>query len=156
MKNGIGSTIVKLPPPIFYATAIGLGLVTHHFFPFELLPEIWKGRIGTVLFSISGAIIPFILIRYNKLKTPFFNVYKPARALVTDGPNRFSRNPGYVVLTLLYLGIAVNLNNIWILGLSIPLILVVDLLIIRREEKELEEIFGESFLQYKSAVRRWI
>ena len=156
MRNGIGSTILKLPPPIFYVTGIILGMIMDHFFPIPLLPEVWKDRIGIILLSISGTIISLVVIRYKKLKTPFFNVYKQPKALITGGLNRYSRNPGYVALSFLYLGIAVNLNNIWILGLSIPIILVMDLLVIRREERHLEAIFGKEYLQYKSTVRRWI
>lgn len=155
MKNAIKSTGLKLPPPMFYITALLLGLVLHYFFPFTLLSEMWKYSIGIVLISISSTIIPFVIIRYKKSKTPF-DVRKPAKVLITDGPNRYSRNPGYLSLTLLYLGIGFILNNIWILGLSIPVILGMDLLIIRREESHLEAVFGKEFLRYKSAVRRWI
>ena len=155
MKNAIKSPGLKIPPPIFYVTAIILGLVLHYFFPITFLSEVWKYSIGIALILISGTIIPLVIIRYKKLKTPF-DVRKPAKILITDGPNRYSRNPGYLALTLLYLGTGFILNNVWILALSIPVILGMDLLIIRREESHLEAVFGKEYLRYKSAVRRWI
>ena len=155
MKNSIQSTGLKIPPPIFYLTALLLGLVLHYFFPITLLSEVWKYSIGVALIVISFTIIPFVIIRYKKLNTPF-DVRKPAKALIMDGPNHYSRNPGYLSLTLLYLGIGFILINIWILGLSMPVILVLDLWIIRREESHLEAVFGKEYIRYKSAVRRWI
>jgi protein-S-isoprenylcysteine O-methyltransferase Ste14 len=155
MKNAIKSTGLKLPPPIFYITALLLGLVLNYFFLITLLPEVWRYSVGIALIVVSGAIVPFVIIRYKKLKTPF-DVRKPAEALITDGPNRYSRNPGYLSLTLLYLGVGFILNNIWILSLVVPVVLIMDLWIIRSEERHLEAVFGEQYLRYKSAVRRWI
>jgi len=156
MKNAINSTGLKIPPPIFYITALLIGLGLQYFFPITFLSAVWHYGIGNALALSAGTIIPFVIIRYNKSKTPFFDVRKLAKVLITDGPNRYSRNPGYLSLTLLYLGIGFILNNIWILGLSIPVILVMDLLIIRSEESYLEAVFGEEYLRYKSTVRRWI
>ena len=155
MENTTQNTGLKLPPPIIYATALFLGLVLNYLFPITLLSDVWRYSVGIALLIVSGANIPLVIIRYKKLKTPF-NVRKPATALITDGPNRYSRNPGYLSLTLLYLGIGFILNNIWILGLSIPVISGMDLWIIRREESHLEAVFGKEYLRYKSAVRRWI
>jgi len=149
------STGLKLPPPIIYVTALFLGLVLNYFFPTTLLPDVWRYSVGIALIVVNIAIAPLAIIRYKKLKTPF-DVRKPARALVTDGPNRYSRNPGYLSLTLLYLGVGFILNNIWILGLVVPVVLIMDLWIIRSEERHLEVVFGEQYLRYKSAVRRWV
>ena len=148
-------TGLKVPPPIIYATALFLGLVLNYFVPITLLPDVWRYSVGIAFVVVNIAIIPFVIIRYKKLKTPF-NVRKPARALITDGPNRYSRNPGYLSLTLLYLGIGFILNNVWILSLVVPVVLIMDLWIIRSEERHLEALFGKQYLQYKSAVRRWV
>jgi len=155
MENTTMNTGLKLPPPIIYAAALFLGLVLNYFFPITFLPDVWGWGIGIALLVVAGAIIPFVIIRYKKVKTPF-DVRKPASTLITDGPNRYSRNPGYLTLTLLYLGIGFILNNIWILSLVVPVVLIMDLWIIRSEERHLEAVFGEPYLRYKSAVRRWV
>jgi len=149
------STGLKLPPPVIYLTALFLGLVLNYFFPITLLPDVWRYSVGLTLMLTSGSIVPFVVTRYKKLNTPF-DVRKPASTLITDGPNRYSRNPGYLALTLLYLGVGFILNNIWILSLVIPVVLIMDLWIIRSEERHLEAVFGEQYLRYKSAVRRWV
>lgn len=149
------STGLKLPPPIIYATILFFGLALNYFFPIAFLTDVWGYGVGIVLIVVSMAIIPFVIIRFKKAKTPF-DVRRPAKVLITDGPNRFTRNPGYLSLTLLYLGIGFILTNIWIVGLVSPIVLIMDLWIIRSEERQLEALFGEQYLQYKRAVRRWL
>ena len=100
--------------------------------------------------------MPLVLRRFRRAGTPFFNLRKPASALITEGPYRFSRNPSYVSLTLLYLGIGTLLNNGWILLLVVPVLLVMDLWVVRKEERHLETKFGEDYLRYKAAVRRFL
>jgi protein-S-isoprenylcysteine O-methyltransferase Ste14 len=75
---------------------------------------------------------------------------------VTDGPFRYTRNPIYVALTLFYLGIGVVLNALWVLLLIVPLIVVMQLGVITREERYLERKFGDEYLRYKARVRRWL
>ena len=99
--------------------------------------------------------MPPVLVRFRRSGTTI-DVRKPATALITEGPYRFSRNPIYVSLTLLYLGIGTLLNNAWILILVAPVFLVMNMWVVSREERHLEATFGEEFLRYKAAVRRWL
>ena len=98
-------------------------------------------------------IMPAVLGRFHRADTPF-DVRKPASALVTDGPYRFSRNPTYVSLTLVYLGIGMLLNNGWALVLTAPLVVLTDRRVVASEERHLEAKFGDQHLRYKSSVRR--
>jgi protein-S-isoprenylcysteine O-methyltransferase Ste14 len=38
---------------------------------------------------------------------------KPVPRLTTEGPFRYSRNPSYVALAMIYAGIAVLRNSLW-------------------------------------------
>ena len=68
---------------------------------------------------------------------------KAVSSLVQDGPFRYSRNPGYLSLTMLYAGIAVLRNALWAI-LLLPLVLyVIQREVIEREERYLEHTFGE-------------
>jgi protein-S-isoprenylcysteine O-methyltransferase Ste14 len=81
---------------------------------------------------------------------------KPVSSLVQDGPFRYTRNPGYVALAMLYIGIAVLRNALWAMVL-LPLVLyVIQREVIEREERYLERTFGEEYLDYKVRVRRWV
>lgn len=80
----------------------------------------------------------------------------PQKTLITSGPYRFSRNPLYLGGNVfIFFGAALLLGTptgLLIAAIHIPL---VDLFI-RREEKQLEQKFGEEWVQYKKRVGRWL
>ena len=77
-------------------------------------------------------------------------------AVVRHGPFRFSRNPMYLSLTGLYVGIAVSVNALWVTVL-LPVALVSIMVgVIAREESYLERKFGTEYTRYKTTVRRWL
>jgi protein-S-isoprenylcysteine O-methyltransferase Ste14 len=82
--------------------------------------------------------------------------FNPSTCIVAHGPYRFSRNPMYIGLAVLTVGIAFLVDCAWIL-LAVPIgLVVIDRLVITREERYLERKFGEEYLSYKRRVRRWI
>jgi len=83
--------------------------------------------------------------------------HRPAvERLVTDGPFRYTRNPGYLGLTMLYAGIAVLRNSLWAILLLPVVLYVIGREVIGREERYLERTFGEEYLAYKTRVGRWV
>jgi protein-S-isoprenylcysteine O-methyltransferase Ste14 len=81
---------------------------------------------------------------------------RPTSSLVTDGPFRHTRNPGYLAATISYAGIASLTNALWVILLLPVMLLMVQRAVIEREERYLERKFGEEYLRYKALVRRWI
>ncbi len=151
-KEGPG---LRVHPPVIYLAALLIGIGLNHWWPIRPLPGPWGGVTGVVLIAAGVAIMPPVLLRFRRADTPF-NPHKPASALITDGPYRFSRNPAYIALTLWYLGAGLILNNGWVLLLAIPVLLVMDRWVIPAEERHLQAKFGEQYLCYKSQVRRWL
>ncbi len=84
------------------------------------------------------------------------NPTQPATTIVETGPFRFTRNPLYVGLTIIYVGLSLALNTWWSLFLLIPVWIVMHLFVVRREEAYLERKFGETYLTYKRRVRRYL
>ena len=81
---------------------------------------------------------------------------QPTTTIVTSGPFRFTRNPIYTSLTLLYIGIALIVNSLLTI-LLLPIILVLmNVGVIAREERYLERKFGTQYLAYKQRVHRWL
>jgi protein-S-isoprenylcysteine O-methyltransferase Ste14 len=97
--------------------------------------------IGTRLFAAAGTNVPPTL---------------PTTALVVDGIYRRSRNPLYLGLILVYLGLGVAAGSLWAIGLLVPLLWVINVGVVKREERYLERKFGEAYRAYKARVRRWI
>ena len=81
---------------------------------------------------------------------------RPVPRLTTEGPFRYTRNPGYLALAMIYAGIAVLKNSLWAIHLLPLMLYVIQREVIGREERYLERTFGEEYLAYKARVRRWV
>lgn len=150
--NGPG---LKVPPPVFYIFSITGSIGMERFYPTGYLPATPSFYSGVVAAIMASILIVMVMRKFKQAATPF-DVRQGASALVTDGVMNYSRNPGYLALTLFYIAIGLMLNNAWILFLTLPLILMMNIRVIRREEMHLEQVFGEEFRRYKQRVRRWI
>jgi len=96
---------------------------------------------GTRCFAAAGTNVPPTL---------------PTTALVVDGIYGRTRNPLYLGLTLVYLGLSVAAGSLWAIGLVVPLLWVINVGVVKREEHYLERKFGDAYRAYKARVRRWI
>ena len=81
---------------------------------------------------------------------------KPASSLQITGIYGITRNPMYIGLAIVYLGITCFIGNWWNLILFPLLLIFVQEYIIKREEKYLEAEFGQEYEEYKNKVRRWL
>jgi len=81
---------------------------------------------------------------------------QPTLAIVVDGPFRFSRNPLYLALTGIYVGLAMLFNMAWPILLLPVLLALLHWGVIRREERYLEAGVGSTYLSSKARVRRWL
>jgi protein-S-isoprenylcysteine O-methyltransferase Ste14 len=75
--------------------------------------------------------------------------------LISTGPYAISRNPMYVGWTLLYLGAALVTRNAWMFA-SLPIVAGVIHRDVLREERTLEQAFGQEYLRYRKLVRRYL
>ena len=106
--------------------------------------------------SLAGAGVMAMAMRGFKAAGTNVQTVLPATALVTTGIYARSRNPIYVALTTIYLGLALALNAVWALGLLVPVLVVMHYGVIRREERYLERKFGDAYRDYSARVRRWL
>src|SRR4051812_43656221 len=77
-------------------------------------------------------------------------------AIIEDGPYRFSRNPLYVGLLALYVGLALLAPTVWALLLFPVAVRLILWGAIRPEERYLHEQFGAAYDDYARRVRRWL
>jgi protein-S-isoprenylcysteine O-methyltransferase Ste14 len=146
---------VLILPPLLYGAAFVIGLLLHWRFPVHILPPTLARWIGVVCVLVS---FPLALMTFHVLSRAHTPVdpMQPTTALVTEGPFRYSRNPIYVALTLLYVGVAFLVNALWILLLVVPVLVVIRYGVIAREEAYLTRKFGDTYRQYTAQVRRWL
>jgi len=76
--------------------------------------------------------------------------------LGVEGPFKFSRNPMYIGLVNVSLGVSLLFGTVIFLLAPILLFLTLNFYNIPYEEKKMEKIFGKEYLEYKKKVRRWL
>jgi protein-S-isoprenylcysteine O-methyltransferase Ste14 len=146
---------VFVPPPFFYVIPLGIGILIHRFYPAPLMPREIAVVFGMPLVALGTALVAFAMILFFRARTSPIPI-QPTTTIVETGPYRFTRNPMYLGLVLLYLGVTLWVDTLWPL-LFLPLVLfMVQRFVIAREERYLEAKFGESYRGYKARVRRWI
>ena len=145
----------KIPPPLVALTFGFLINYTKNIFPkIEIKNEIIFGSFMIIsgLIIILSAIILFK--KYQTTITPL----DPSNAtkLITDGIYKFSRNPMYLGLLLVLVGISIILNLTGGFFFILLFILYINLFQIIPEENAMVDLFKDEFLEYKKNVRRWI
>lgn len=81
---------------------------------------------------------------------------RPATAFVTSGPYHWTRNPMYLGLALLYLAVALWMNNWWVVLLLVVVLFVIQTAVIAREERYLRAAYPSEYAAYCTRVRRWL
>jgi len=146
---------VKFPPPFIFLLSILIGLGLQRFWPMSVVPATLALPLGvaSIVFALVLVILGFRELRRHKTT---IRPDEPSSAIVKTGPYRFTRNPLYVSLSALQLGIGLWTNILWVVVMLIPVWIVMTTQVIAREEAYLERAFGEEYSSYKASVRRWI
>jgi len=148
---------VHYPPPLLYVAGIAGGWLAHRAWPLWLTGHpsavrttlaIAFGLGWLALFAAAGG-------AFRRRHTTLIP-NRPATALVTTGIYRFTRNPMYVSLVLLYLAVTLVLDSWWPLVFLPLVVIAVDWLVIRREERYLGHAFPGEYDAYRERVRRWL
>ncbi len=146
---------ISVPPPLIYLVPLVLGLVLDRKRHLPFLPRGAARALGWPLVGGGLALNGWFLRTIRETGVPI-RTDKPVPRLTTEGPFRYSRNPSYLALAMIYAGIAVLRNSLWAI-LVLPLVVfVIQREVIGREERYLESAFGEEYLAYKRRVRRWM
>jgi len=141
-------------PPVLYGVAFLVVLLFRWLWPMPILTAaaLWTGlavvAIGTGI-AVWGR-------RTMRAAGTNINPSLPALAIVQSGPFRYSRNPLYLALTLIFLGLTLAFNTWWGIVVLVPLVIVMHVGVVLREERYLDQKFGETYRQYRSKVRRYL
>ena len=152
-ENDCPGVIAK--PPLIYLGFLLLGLGLDWLWPVAVLPGTARYALGGTLVGLGG-LVALAAIRRFKAAGTSFRTHEPTTAILSDGLYGVSRNPIYLGLTAIYLGVGVMADAGWVAVLLGPLLLVMHFGVIAREERYLERKFGDEYLRYKASVRRWI
>lgn len=148
---------VRFPPPPVFLVLRAIASVLEYRYgcnhpkgPLEL-----RISLALILSTFSGRLALHAVIVLEK-QGAFADTGRPTVTLVDDGPFGFSRNPMYLSLVPVLVGLFVLCMSIWFYLSAVVLLLVVDRTAMAPEELYLERKFGDRYLEYKSRVRKWI
>jgi protein-S-isoprenylcysteine O-methyltransferase Ste14 len=150
-----GKVVVVAKPPLIYLISIGAGLVLQAIWSIRLLSGsvgVWIG-LGLIVVAVALALVAER--EFQRWKTAVNHDYAPT-TLVKTGPYRYSRNPMYVSLTTLQIGVALATNSLWVLLTLVPALIIMHHGVILREEQYMARKFGAAYQTYRSSVRRWL
>ena len=110
---------------------------------------------AVLLASAAAFFTSVILIQRHMKLSLLANSFGSPNALVTSGPFEYSRNPIYAAFLIPMASLSVLSPLVSALAAGVY-ILAMNVVIIGREERLLENRFGESFRAYKARVPRWL
>ena len=145
---------VAFHPPVLLLLALLLGCGAKWLTPLPLLPDDVALPVGPVVVagSFGWFIWAVVTMRRAGGSIP---TSEPTEAIVMRGPYAWSRNPIYLSMVALQVGVGIWANSAWFLGLAALSAALLWWGVISREERYLEGKFGDAYLAYKANVRRW-
>ena len=143
-------------PPVFLFAALASMAALHLVLPLvQLSTSSWRLIVGGCLVG-AGIIINLWADRLFKQKGTSVKPFETSTTLVISGPFAFSRHPMYLGMLLLLAGVALCLGSLSPWFVVPAFVWQITRRFVRPEERKLEETFGETYLEYKRKVRRWL
>lgn len=148
---------VRFPPPFIYLGALLLGLAAEKFVnlsSFGIDRRLLVAS-GALLFAAGATMMLAAARLFRRLGT---NIppSQPTTLIATTGPYRWTRNPMYLGMALVYAGLAIGLDGPIAFALLSLVLIVIQTRVIAHEERYLEAKFGDDYRRYKAEVRRWL
>jgi protein-S-isoprenylcysteine O-methyltransferase Ste14 len=148
--------VVKLPPPAWaflYLIAAG---VLSWFYPWRRVIDLRIVWLGIALIAIGLAISFWAVSLFRLEGTELNPTSEMNKSLVIRGPYRFTRNPMYLGLIVLTLGVAFAAGSLPMFAVPVLLFATANWVHIPFEEAKMRRQFSAAFVAYTSRVRRWI
>ena len=148
--------MLKLPPPVWALIYVVLAAATSSLLGWPQVSGLPLPKLGIALTLIPWALPVWVIVVFRHAGTEITPTSPTNRALVVDGPYRYTRNPMYLGLVLVTLGIAVWIGAWPMLLAPIAVFATANWVHIPFEEAKMRRQFGVSYDDYVSRVRRWV
>ncbi|MCZ6757918.1 MAG: isoprenylcysteine carboxylmethyltransferase family protein [Bacteroidetes bacterium] len=146
---------MRVLPPVYFLMAIIIMVSLHFFAPITIVVTSPWNLLGVLPAGVALILMLYAAYSFKRAQTTI-KPFQESSALVTSGVYSFTRNPMYLSMGLILVGIAIWLGSLssWII--IIPFIFLITRVFIGTEEKMLAETFGSDYEEYRLRVRRWI
>lgn len=142
-------------PPVILLAVILVQISLHLWLPIaEIVPESWRWS-GVILIILGVVIIGGKAVAFRRAATTVIP-FEESSSLVVSGLYRYTRNPMYVGMVIILLGVATLTGSLSPFAGPIMFVPLLNFRVIRHEETMLESQFGQDYNNYKAQVRRWI
>ena len=150
--------VVRIPPPLLFVLTFLAGVGLQQLLPIPTPPAALAraGHFAGFALLAAGVLMALSCMGLFLLSRTTIIPHRTASKMVTQGPYRLTRNPMYLSLVLVFLGVAGILSQLWPLILLPLPVLVMHRLVIPYEEARMRDAFGESFEAYCGRVGRWL
>ena len=149
-------TGIRVLPPLVILAAIAVASIIDWLAPLTLgLPSTIRWILGAILVLVPLAAAPSLFAAFARARS-HYDVRVVPKGLVTEGLFRYSRNPGYVAMLVMGVGLAILLDDPWAALAMVPAAFVLHREVVLKEEAILQREFGEEYRLYARRVRRWI
>lgn len=149
------TSIPRIPPPVYFLTGLIAMILLSSFVPIgRWLQYHWR-YVG-ILLLVSGFSLGLGSgLYFRRLGT---NPRPGAKAtlIVTTGPFKYTRNPMYLGFITMLIGTAILLGTVSPVFVIPIFFILVQKQFILREEKWMEDWFGQPYLEYKKKTPRWL
>ena len=112
-------------------------------------------ELGGLVIFVSFMLI-FLAVGLFRQNEEDPNPTTQSNKLITSGIYKYIRNPMYLALVILQIGLGISLSFLHISLMSIFTAIALHYFIIKREETYLKNLFGAEYESYKAKSRRWI
>ena len=142
-------------PPVILLLTILCGIGLHYWMPLaQVLDESWD-KVGISLIILGVLVVIGPAIAFRRAATTV-RPFHDSSALVVSGMYRYTRNPMYVGMVVVLIGVAVLLGDLSPFIMPFVFVPVLTVRVIKHEEQMLEERFCDDYRELMKSVRRWI
>lgn len=137
------------------AFLIALPILFHYAIPLRIVIAEPYSYLGAIPMLLGLALSTWAARLFRQTGTSL-QLQGGGSVLMVTGPYRFSRNPMYLGMLIWLVGLSVLLGSLSAFLFPILFFLLANFLVIPLEERNLEQVWGQRFAEYKRDVRRWI
>jgi len=158
-KQNNESPGVIFPPPLILLAFLVVGTVLQFIFPLSFFAPFNVGSLqflGGLAIILAGIALAFWGVRTFSKAGTNVATHQAALLVVTHGPYKFTRNPMYMGMQILLVGVGIMFSSEWFLLLWPIFFLILRFGVVAREERYMRGKFGEQYVALLNSTRRWI
>ena len=147
---------LKIPPPIWMFAMLLAAYAVQRSFDWAQIIYFSSLSLATLLIAAGIFLAAWGRSTFAAAGTEIIPASATNKKLVTSGPFRFTRNPMYLGVSTLTLGIAFYAGTLPFFAVPILLFLLCNVVFIPFEEAKMRRQFNDQYTEYRRRVRRWI